>query len=226
MHARHRAFEGAHAGAIEALDRRESGVGQRAQHGLADFAEPKDRDRRVARHVDEPLHHQRLHTACSTLRKNAARPVQQITHAPPCHVQIAAYRSRFVSTLERTQYLVANGVFALRDRVESRGHAQQCAHRGGAVPHAGSHVIGVIRGADERSAKQLRSPRRSRGCQQPLDTRAAFDSNHAGDLFGLEQLMRRPGGVRIEGGERRAHRGGRLAITHADESQRNHGALS
>ena len=141
--------------------------------------------------VDEPLHHQRLHAAGAALRQNAARAIQQLADAAPRHVQVAAHRAGFVRALEGAQHLVADGVFALRHRVESRGHAQQSAHRGGAVPHARSHVIGIFRGADQRRAEQLRRPRRSRGCQQPLDARAAFDAHHAGDLFGVEQLLRR-----------------------------------
>ena len=145
------------------------------------------------------LHHQRLHATGAALRQDAARTIEHFTHPAPGDVQVAAYRSSLVRALEGTQDLVADGVFTLRHRVEPGGHAQQSADRRGAVPHARAHVIGILRGTDQHRAEQLRGPGRSRRGQQPLDARATFDAHHAGDLTGIEQLLRRAGRVGIEG---------------------------
>ena len=146
--------------------------------------------------LDQPLHHQRLHAAGAALRQDAPRAVEQVADAAPRDVQAAAYRAGFVSALERAQHLAADGVFTLRHGVEPGGHTQQATDGGSAVAHARPHVIRVLRGADQRGAEQFGGPRRPRGSEQPFDARAAFDAHDAGDLFGVEQLLRGPARLR------------------------------
>jgi hypothetical protein len=141
-------------------------------------------------------------------------------------MQAATHRAGFVRALEGAQNLIPDGVLALRHGIEPGGHAQKSTYRSGAVPHARPYMIGIFRGADERGAEQFRGPGWTLGRQHPLDSRAALDAHDASDFCRIEQLLRRSARVGIEYGERRAHRRGRLAITQADESQRDHGGVS
>jgi hypothetical protein len=90
IHALHGTVKSPHARAIEALDSGESRVRQGPQHGLTDFTEPEDGDRRVSRHGREPLQHQRLNATRAALW-SAARAVQRCGHAPGC--EAATYRA-------------------------------------------------------------------------------------------------------------------------------------
>jgi hypothetical protein len=128
-----------------------------------------------------------------------------------------------VRTLEGPQHLVADGVFPLSHRVETRGDTQQSAGGGGAMTHARTQVIGILRRADQRGAEQFRRPGRPRRREQPFHARAAFDAHHAGYLARGQQLLGWPATFGVYGRERRAHRRGCLAITHANQSERHHG---